>query len=73
MTEQAKNKIHSCDIQPKGGFHYLLINGAQAGRFDSLQKALAAREVFLHSYQIELEKQVQDTIDRSGPYSNPID
>jgi hypothetical protein len=73
MIEQGKNKIHSCDMEPKNGFHYLLINGVQAARFDSLQKALAAREVFLHSYQIELQKQVQETIDRSGPYSNPID
>jgi hypothetical protein len=44
MSDQ---KIHSADIEPKRGFHYLLINGVEAGRFDSIQKALAAREVTL--------------------------
>jgi hypothetical protein len=41
--DKSKNKIHSCDIKLKDGYHYLLINGLEAARFDSLQKALAAR------------------------------
>jgi hypothetical protein len=70
MSDRDKNKVHSADIEPRGGYHYLLINGAEAGRFDSMQKALAAREVFL---QAELEQMVQDCVSRSGPYMNPID
>ena len=46
-------KIHSADIEPNGGYHYLVINGQQAARFDALQKALAAREVTLQSEEME--------------------
>ena len=49
MTEQGKNKIHSADIEPKGGYHYLIVDGAEAARFDSLQKALAGRELMLEA------------------------
>ena len=51
MSEQYK--IHSADIEPNHGYHYLVINGQQAARFDSIQKALAAREVTLLSSDIE--------------------
>jgi len=51
--EDKKNKIHSCDVKPKDGYHYLLINGAEAARFDSLQKALAARRVMLSENEKE--------------------
>ena len=51
MSEQYK--IHSADIEPNGGYHYLVINGQQAARFDALQKALAAREVTLQSEEME--------------------
>ena len=47
MDEEDKKKVHSCDIEPKRGYHYLLINGVEGARFDSIQKALAAREVML--------------------------
>jgi hypothetical protein len=70
MSDQDKNKVHSCDIEPKSGYHYLMINGLEAGRFDSIQKALAVREVFL---QAQVEQMVQDCVGRSGPYMNPID
>lgn len=50
MSEQ---QIHSADIQPENGFHYLLVNGVEAGRFDSMQKALAAREVVLQPKEME--------------------
>ena len=46
-------KFRSADIEPKNGFHYLLINGLEAGRFDSIQKALAAREVILQPNEME--------------------
>jgi hypothetical protein len=49
MTE----KMHSADIEPKHGYHYLIINGQEAARFDSLQKALAAREVTLQPNVME--------------------
>jgi hypothetical protein len=47
------NKIHSYDIKPKDGYHYPLINGAEVARFDSLQKALAARRVMLSENEKE--------------------
>jgi hypothetical protein len=53
MTEQGKNKIHSADIEPKGGYHYLIVDGAEAARFDSLQKALAGRELMLQPNEME--------------------
>ena len=65
-----REKILSADIEPRHGYHYLLINGLDAARFDSIQKALAAREVFL---QVQVEQMVQDCVGRSGPYMNPID
>jgi hypothetical protein len=41
-------KIRSVDIEPdRGGSHHLIINGTIAGRFDSLEAALAARHSFL--------------------------
>jgi len=46
-------KIHSADIEPKNGSHYLLVNGVEAARFDSIQKALAAREVTLQPSEME--------------------
>ena len=52
-TEITSGKIHSADIEPKNGFHYLLINGVEAGRFDCMQKALAAREVVLQPQEME--------------------
>ena len=51
MSEQYK--IHSADIEPNHGYHYLVINGQQAARFDSIQKALAAREVTLQPNEME--------------------
>ena len=51
MSEQYK--IQSADIEPNGGYHYLIINGQQAARFDSIQKALAAREVTLQPNEME--------------------
>ena len=51
--EDKKNKIHSCDIKPKDGCDYLLINGAEAARFDSLQKAVGARRVMLSENEKE--------------------
>ena len=53
MTEQGKNKIHSADIEPKGRYHYLIVNGAEAARFDALQKALAGRELMLQPNEME--------------------
>jgi len=47
MTLMDKEKIRSADIEPRAGYHYLLIDGVEAGRFESIQKALAAREVCL--------------------------
>jgi len=70
MTLMDKEKIRSADIEPRAGYHYLLIDGVEAGRFDSIQKALAAREVCL---QAQVEQMVQDCVGRSGPYMNPID
>ena len=49
MTLMDKEKIRSADIEPRAGYHYLLIDGVEAGRFDSIQNALAAREVCLRS------------------------
>jgi len=46
-------KIHSADIEPNSGYHYLIINGQQAARFDCIQKALAAREVTLQPNEME--------------------
>jgi hypothetical protein len=51
MSEQYK--IQSADIEPNGGYHYLISNGQQAARFDSIQKALAAREVTLQWNEME--------------------
>jgi hypothetical protein len=51
--EQDKNKIHSADIEPADGYHYLIINGHQAARFDSMHKALAARELMLQPNEKE--------------------
>ena len=44
---EENKKIFSSDIEPRHGYHYLLINGVEAGRFDSIKKALAARETIL--------------------------
>ena len=69
-----KEKIHSGDIEPRSGYHYLIVNGQAADRFDSIQKALAARDVFLEAViGAEAQQKVQDCIGRSGPYMNPID
>jgi|BogFormECP12_OM2_1039638.scaffolds.fasta_scaffold04935_6 hypothetical protein len=41
-------KVHSADIEPgRSVDHILVVNGQAAARFDSLQKALAARQVVL--------------------------
>ena len=48
-----QEKIHSADIEPRHGHHYLLIDGLEAARFDSLQKAISAREVVLRTHQVE--------------------
>ena len=48
-----KEKIHSADVEPRHGYHYLLINGLEAGRFDLVEKALAAREVALQPNELE--------------------
>jgi hypothetical protein len=42
-----KNKIRCVDIEPKRGYHYLIVNGQEGARFDCLKRALAAREVML--------------------------
>ena len=49
---------------------YMAFTEAPAARLDSIQKALAVREFML---KMEADQRVQETIDRSGPYSNPID
>jgi hypothetical protein len=46
-------KVYSADIEPHGGYHYLIVNGQQAARFDSIRKALAAREVTLQPNEME--------------------
>jgi hypothetical protein len=51
--DDKKDKIHSCDIKPKDGHHCPLINGVEAARFDSLQKALTARRVMLSENEKE--------------------
>jgi hypothetical protein len=37
-------KIHSADVEPRNGSHYVLINGEPWARFDSIETALQARE-----------------------------
>jgi hypothetical protein len=37
-------KIHSVDILPSDGSHYLVVNGEPWARFDSIETALQARE-----------------------------
>jgi hypothetical protein len=51
--DAGENKIHSADIEPNSGYHYLIINGQQAARFDCIQKALTAREVTLQPNEME--------------------
>jgi hypothetical protein len=53
MIEQGKNKIHSADIEPKRGYHYLIVNGQEGARFDCLERALAVREVMLQPNEME--------------------
>ena len=52
MDENGKTvsdrKIYSADIEPtRSGDHMVVVNGQAAARFDSIQKALAAREFML--------------------------
>ena len=54
MTLMDKEKIRSADIEPRHGYHYLLINGLDAARFDSIEKALAVREVMLQQDESEV-------------------
>jgi hypothetical protein len=44
----SEEKLHAADIEPmRPNYHVLIVNGKQVGRFDDLQKALAARQMFL--------------------------
>jgi hypothetical protein len=49
-------KIRSADIEPKNGFHYLLVNGVEAARFDGVAKAVAARDLMLLENQREISR-----------------
>jgi len=40
-------KIHSADIEPRGGFHYLILDGKEAARYHNLETALTDRDLFL--------------------------
>jgi hypothetical protein len=45
-------KIHSADIEPNTGYHYLIINGQKYYRLDCIQKALSEREVTIQTNKI---------------------
>lgn len=44
------------DLEPRGGSHYLLENGQPIARFNCLEKAEAAREVFCQEQIAALEE-----------------
>jgi hypothetical protein len=55
-------KIHSVDIEPDRGSHYLVINGVKAARFNELQKAMAARQMWIEDMAREAEQKAQEVV-----------
>lgn len=44
-----QNKIHSADIEPDNGSWYVIVNGEQWARFDSVDKAVECRNALLET------------------------
>jgi hypothetical protein len=56
-SEDMQNKIRSVDIEPDGhnGSHYLIVNGEQWARYNTVAQAENARETMINELAAEYD------------------